>query len=159
MRRPGFVVELSAEQATIFENALAVFYHRAEVELVREQIQHELGERTEYEVAEEGLVVSPEDSHEGELTYRLDVYRRRPLVPRGQGIAAGAARVLDSQRILFGQQRILWQAYDEAWLAAGKPDVAVPRLLSGPSLLPIEANGNDAASGLAPRPTGFAASR
>jgi hypothetical protein len=42
--QPGFVSQLGKEEAGTFENALAVFYHRAEVDLVREQIEHEIRE-------------------------------------------------------------------------------------------------------------------
>jgi hypothetical protein len=56
---PGFVAHLDDEHRILFENALAVFYQRAQVQLVREQLEAELGSLAHYDIADEGLVVWP----------------------------------------------------------------------------------------------------
>jgi hypothetical protein len=136
MAKPGFVTELSKDQALLFENALAVFYHRCEIDLVREQIEAELGGAAQYDVNEDGLCVWPDDSYQTELVYDLDAQRPRSLIPAVQGARlARPARVLDSRRIVFHQQTISWAAWENAWAAANHETEPIPRILLGPSLL------------------------
>jgi hypothetical protein len=138
MPSPGFVAKLDGERALLFENVLAVFYHRAEVDLVREQIARELGAGAEYELGDEGLLVFVGDRHQTELRYRLDVYRPRKLLPRlqrSEGAAEVELRSIDSARILYSQQRIRRVEWYRAWLAATGAEGAIPRVLPGTSPL------------------------
>jgi hypothetical protein len=131
MPSPGFVSELDPDAALLFENVLAVFYHRADVDLVREQIARELGPGAEYEINDEGLLVFLDDRHQTELRYRLDVYRPRKLRPRllrSDRSAEVALRRIDSRCILYAQQRILRADWHQAWLVATRAEGALPRL-------------------------------
>ena len=66
----GFLETLgrrSSVAVRLFENALAGLYQRAEVDLVREQLEAELGEGTHYDISDEGLLVWPGVDYETEL--------------------------------------------------------------------------------------------
>ena len=137
---PGFLVALKERTelgVLLFENALAGLYQRAEVDLVREQIEAELGEGIHYDVADEGLVVWPGHDYETELVYRIDTRRARPITPKVRGVPPKTPpRVLDTGRMLYRQQEVSWLAWVAAWDAADHEEVDVPRLLSGSSILP-----------------------
>lgn len=140
MPSPGFVGVLQKKSHTgtvLFENALAGFYQRAEVDLVREQIEAELGEGTQYEVGEDGLTAWPNNDYHTELVYRIDVKRPKALEPKVKGRAPDKPpRALDTRRILFRHQTISWLAWVSAWVAAEDATAEIPRLLSGTSILP-----------------------
>ena len=140
MPSPGFVGVLQKQSKTctlLFENALAGFYQRAEVDLIREQIEAELGEGAQYEVGEDGLTTWPRSDYRTELVYRVDVRRPKALEPKVHGAAlAQPPRALDTRRILYRHQPISWLAWVSAWVAAEDPETDVPRLLSGTSILP-----------------------
>jgi hypothetical protein len=136
----GFVETLAARSPVavrLFENALAGLYQRAEVDLVREQLEAELGERTHYDIADEGLVVWPGVDYETELIYRIDGAQGRAVAAEVRGEEpAEPPRVLDTRRMFFRDQGVSWLAWVAAWSAAGHPQTEVPRLLRGVSLLP-----------------------
>jgi len=140
MPSPGFVGMLQRESKSctlLFENALAGFYHRAEVDLVREQIEAELGEGTHYEVNDEGLTAWPSHDYRTEIVYRLDVRRPKALQPKVKGrTPSRPPRALDTRRILYRQQTISWLAWVSAWVASEDPSADIPRLLSGTTILP-----------------------
>ena len=131
---PGFLARLDDEHRILFENALAVFYQRAQVQLVREQLEAELGSRAHYDIADEGLVVWPEPGYELEVVYRLGAYRPKALKPKP--FSRATSLVLDSRRVLFSHQQISWSAWEAIWRAYENPTEPVRRLLLGPSLLP-----------------------
>jgi hypothetical protein len=137
---PGFLGALRARSelgVLLFENALAGFYQRAEVDLVREQIEAELGEGAHYDVADEGLLVWPGQDYQSELVYRIDTRRSRPITPKVRGVAPTTPpSVLDTGRMLYRQQEVSWVAWVAAWGAADHDGVDVPRLLPGRSILP-----------------------
>lgn len=135
--KAGFIAELDPAQALLFENALAVFYHRAEVDIVREQLESELGDRAHFDIVDEGLVVWPGEGYETEGLYKLRAYRPRMMRPKIQGRPSSDLPVLDSRKILYSHQRIPWVAWEGAWTAASQAQGDVPRLLMGPSLLPV----------------------
>ncbi|MBM4358990.1 MAG: hypothetical protein FJ096_12870 [Deltaproteobacteria bacterium] len=135
---PGFVsllVERSPEGAVLFENALAGLYQRAEVELVREQLEAEVGSSVAYDIADGALVVWPTADYRTELVYRL--HRPTPtLSPEVHGESPDApARVLDARNLLFREQAIQWDAWVSAWSAAAHTSAPIPRLVRGTSLL------------------------
>ncbi len=148
LSRKALLEELSKEQLVIFENVLAVFYHRAQIDLVREQLEEELQSHPalegigaaswDYEVQEQGLVVRLEDD-ELEFVFDLDTYFRKKLKPKVVRARAkkklGQLPRLDSSRILYQQQRVAFEEWERAWHAASEPDVELPRLLLGARLL------------------------
>lgn len=131
----GLVGELDAHSAQVFENVLAVFYHRAQIDLVREQLEGELPAMTRYQVVEGGILLWSGDDYDGGVTYDLKPSRSRRLRPRRRPRHSPLPQELDARRILYSRQRIPWVQWEDAWRAAGG-DGPVPRLLQGASLLP-----------------------
>lgn len=138
--RPGFLLALQSVSpigALLFENALAGFYHRAEVDFVREQLEAELPEGAQYEIAEEGLVVWPLGDFRTEHVYSFELDHPKTVAPTIRGKAGDLpARVLDTRRFLYRHQPVSWIAWVAAWLAADHDIAQVPRLMAGASLLP-----------------------
>ncbi len=141
---PGFLPELSRRSELglrLFENALAGFYQRAEVDLVREQLEAELGPTAHYDLTDEGLLVWPGSDYRTELLYRIDA-QQTVLAPdvRGEPLDV-PLRVLDPRRMFYRDQSISWLAWVTAWSAAEHPSADVPRLLGGVSLIPSSSGG------------------
>ncbi|MFK7930137.1 MAG: hypothetical protein AB8H79_18240, partial [Myxococcota bacterium] len=136
----GFVPELTArapDQSVLFENVLAGLYQLAEVDLIREQIVVELGPAAHYDIADEGLLVWPEEGYQTELVYPIRKSPGRSVPPRVRGKKPeNPPAVLDTGRLSFQSQPINWVAWVAAWTAAEQPDAQIPRLLSGVSILP-----------------------
>ncbi len=146
LAKAGFVSELvrrGGEAACLFENALAGLYHRAEVDVVREQLEAHLDPGVHYDLADDGLVVWPTRDYRTELRYRL---RERLGAPRAEAVEPVVlgrplevpAPVVDTRQIHFAGQRIGWVAWVAAWGAAAHPNATIPRLSSGASLLPAD---------------------
>jgi hypothetical protein len=139
MPHAGFVTEIqgSAVGVRLFENALAGFYQRAEIDLVREQLEAELPEGANYDIADEGLVVWPDDDYGSELVYSLEDMADRTVAPTIRGADPKVPpRVLDARRMFYREQSISWLGWVSSWTTAAHEDAAIPRLLRGVSVLP-----------------------
>jgi hypothetical protein len=136
----GFLGALAAhspDAAVLFENALAGWYQRAEVDLVREQVEAELGTDVAYDIADSAIVVWPGADYRTELTYRLGK-SGQSVAPEVKGAPSPLpVRVLDTRNIFFREQAIGWLAWVSAWSAAAHPQAPIPRLLRGTSILPV----------------------
>jgi hypothetical protein len=131
---PGWIASLAGEERVLFENALAGLYHRAGVELVREQIEAALPATTRYDIADEGLVVWPA-GWATELVYDLDQKPTLHARVRGEP-PAEAPPVLDRSALLFAEQPIPWKTWVEVWSAAPGAGSIGARVLKGASILP-----------------------
>ncbi|MEZ4312865.1 MAG: hypothetical protein R3F14_32990 [Polyangiaceae bacterium] len=130
----GFADALRGAPRVLFENALAGLYKLASVDLVREQIETALGAEMPYDIADDGLLVWPGPGYTVEALYplRTDAPVIEPTL-RG-GLPARPLPPLDARAISFRHQPIAWSAWVYAWTPeTGKE---VPRLMSGPSLIP-----------------------
>jgi hypothetical protein len=127
---PGWIAALAGEERVLFENALAGLYHRAGVELVREQIEAALPATTRYDIADEGLVIWPA-GWSTELVYDLDQKPTLRARVRGEP-PAEAPPVLDRGALFFAEQPIPWKTWVEAW--SGTAGSA--RVVKGASILP-----------------------
>jgi hypothetical protein len=132
----SWLARLSTEQARALTDALAGFYHRAGVDLVREQLKGLLPSGLPWAVTEEGLLVWPTRGFATEAVYDL---RQRPeLAPRPLvGPLIPDLPVLEESQMFFSETPVRWDEWVEAWERdrAGKghdpllaPDV---RLLPG----------------------------
>src|SRR5262249_2927814 len=112
---PGFIDALDDGARATFENALAGFYKMADVDLVREQIEACILQAFEmdaaaaappYDIADEGLVVWPDDSYKTEIVYPLTedpalAPQTRDGAPKGSG-----PRAIDRARLFFRDEAI-----------------------------------------------------
>lgn len=134
MTQVGFADWLLGPPRILFENALAGLYKLAATDLVREQIEMALGPDVPYDIADDGLVVWPGPGYQVEALYplRTDASVIEPAL-RG-GLPQKPLPPLDARALSFRHQPIAWSAWVYAWSAdAGRE---VPRLMSGPSLIP-----------------------
>jgi hypothetical protein len=128
---PGFSAQLDDDARATLEAALAGVYTMAAVDLVREQVQAELGRGVAYDVADEGLVVWPGDGYATEVVYNLDHTGTLEGTVRGKAPEV-APKTLDAHRLVFARQPISW----DAWVSAWKTDAAPLPVVSGAALLP-----------------------
>ena len=134
----GFLRRMRGEDdRTIFENALAGFYHLSGVDLVREEIQAMLG-RLHYDISDEGLVLWPDATYRTEVIYPLrGVKLGATIEPQVRGTwPVERPPVIDERRFFFRHRPIAWDDWQKAWDAAAHPDAPIPRLMSESSLLP-----------------------
>jgi hypothetical protein len=134
LSRRGFVDALGDNERLLLENVLCVFYHRAHVDLVREQIQAELGPLSHYEVLDEGLVVRS-GAVRGDLVYPLQTRLKKAIKPRVIGDELESLPSLRSERLLYKQQPVAFLDWEAAWGAAVREREPLPRLTLGSSLL------------------------
>ncbi|HEY0191373.1 MAG TPA: hypothetical protein VGC42_09650 [Kofleriaceae bacterium] len=131
----GWLDQLDAEQRQIFEIALAGFYKRAGVDLVREQLEQVLaGDQPPppYDISEEGLIVWPGNGYQTEAVYDL---RAPAPSPRLRGAAwTGELPTLTGHRALYFREDVRWSVWTQVWeqLARHQPPLQV---IYGPSLL------------------------
>src|SRR5262249_51396592 len=96
---PGFVATLPPERRRELENALAGFFKRAAVDLVRAQIEREIPAGTPYDIADEGLVVWPDGDFSREIVEDL----RAPA----------------AERLLYTRRPVTWRAWVDTWQGGG----------------------------------------
>lgn len=134
--RPGWLSQLSGDDAAVLTLALTGFYHRVGVDLVHEQVTALLGPGCpHYDVAGEQLAVWPGADDEAEVVYEL---RDEPvLAPRVVGgHPAAVLPKLERERLLFSETPVAWADWVAAWERdqAGAP--APGPLVPGVRLLP-----------------------
>jgi hypothetical protein len=124
----GWLARLTPEQARTFADALAGFYKKAGVDLVREQLAAVLPPGATYAVDEKGLTVWPDG--DTSATYAPDGAFLTPRPPL-EGLPS-----LPSEQVLFSATPIFWDDWVEVWEhdRAGKPHA--PALVRGQRLLP-----------------------
>jgi hypothetical protein len=131
----GWIDRLDDDQRRILEIALAGFYRRSGVDLVREQLEHALAGDNEpppYDISDEGLVVWPGHGYETEAIYDL---RAAVPVPRMRGAPwSGELPTLGGHHALFFRESLAWSAWTGAWeqLARGEGPTTIA---AGPSLI------------------------
>jgi hypothetical protein len=130
----GWLDALSDDQHAIVEIALAGFYKRSGVDLVREQIEHALatGEVSPpYDVSDEGLVVWPGHGYQTEVVYDL---RSPRLAPQVRGAPwAGALPALARKRALYCREPLLWATWTATWEQLARGERPAP-VVAGPPL-------------------------
>ncbi len=134
--RAGWMGALAGDDRVLVENALGGLYHRAGVDLVREQIEAVLPGASTYDIADEGLVVWPA-GFATEIVYPLDAVAivQPTLQATVHGDAADTAGAeppppIQRAAVMFRDQAILWTDWVAAWSGAPR------RVIQGASLLP-----------------------
>lgn len=130
----GFADALVGPARVLFENALAGLYKLAAADLVREQLEMAMGADMPYDISDDGLLVWPGPGYTVEALYPLktDAPVIEPTL-RG-GLPAKPLPPLDARAISFRHQPIAWSAWVYAWTPEAGKDI--PRLMTGPSLIP-----------------------
>jgi hypothetical protein len=125
----GWLVGATDEQRNAFEWALAGFYKRCGVGIVREQLEAVLKETVPnvdgYDVADRGLVVWPSDSADAEFVYDLaaetDLVLPTPLTTTTRPLSLRAA--------VFKRIGLTWVRWSYFWNAAAEAGPLPWRLL------------------------------
>ncbi len=115
VQEAGWSRELTPDECTVLATALAGLYHQAAVDLVREQIESELGRPAHpYDIAEAGLIVWPTRSYDVEVHFPLD---DRPLIaPRPRSVARLAnLNPLPAGALIFTEHPVSWTDWVEFW--------------------------------------------
>jgi hypothetical protein len=131
----GWIDQLDDDQRRILEVALAGFYCRSGVDIVREQLEHALapdGAAPPYDLSDEGLVIWPGHDYRTEAVYDLHALVPTPRL-RGEPWT-GELPSLGGHHALYFQEALAWAVWTNAWerLARGEP---LTRIVVGPSLI------------------------
>jgi hypothetical protein len=131
----GWIDRLDDGQRRILELALAGFYKRAGVDLVREQLEQVLAgddQPPPYDISDEGLVVWPGHGYHTEAVY--DLLAPYPS-PKLRGAPwDGELPTLTGRHALYSNEVLSWAAWTSVWeqLARGEQPM---QLVVGPSLI------------------------
>jgi hypothetical protein len=132
----GWLGHLSPEQAGPMTTALAGLYKKGGVDLIRQQIEAELGAAAPaYDIAGAGIVVWPGDGYDCEAVYPLR--DGRLIEPRViTGPCGAALPTLDAGLLLFRDVPIAWEHWVETWERDQAGDGQPKPFLPGVRLLP-----------------------
>jgi hypothetical protein len=131
----GWIDRLAGGQRQILEIALAGFYKRSGIDLVREQLEHTLAGDAgppPYDISEDGLVVWPGHGYQTEAVYNL--HARQPIAVMRGAPWSGDPPILAGRHAVYRREPLRWLAWTAVWeqLARGEPPVPV---VAGPSLI------------------------
>jgi hypothetical protein len=154
IERVGWLAALEPGDMQLVSQALAGLYKMSGVDLVREQIQSQIGADTHFDLCEAGLVLWTAGDSARRVVYSLR--GPDPLVPHAiepGSIAFGP--VLQQQKIMFSKNEISWSRWLETWsLAEGPADVpsaAGAEILIGPALgAPVDIESQSPGAALEP---------
>ncbi len=124
---PEALERLSPVERDTLAVALLGLYKAAGIDLVRREIESQLPRTIfAYDLDDQGLVFSLADSPDVEIHYPLDADRELPpgpvLTPWSADLRATltALPLVDRSRLLFGEIRIPWQRWVDAWQALNR---------------------------------------
>lgn len=110
----GFLNHVTPEQLHSFETALRGFYAKAQVDLVREQMERQLVGQHPYDIAVDGLLIWPERQFDRQIT--CDLHRRHQIRPWPQGLAASyGLQPVSRDLIVFAESKVLWEEWKQVW--------------------------------------------
>jgi hypothetical protein len=131
----GWIDTLHDDQRRILEIALAGFYKRSGVDVVREQLEQVLAgddPPPPYDLADEGLIVWPNRGYQTEAVYDLRAPYPTPKL-RGEPWT-GELPPLAGYHALYGRERVTWSAWTAVWEQLARGEEPAP-IIAGPSLL------------------------
>jgi hypothetical protein len=131
----GWIDRLGDGQRQILEIALAGFYKRSGIDLVREQLEHAIagdGEPPPYDISDEGLVVWPGHGYQTEAIY--DLRAHLPAAALRGAPWSGDLPPLAGAHALYRNEALRWSAWTAVWEQLARGDEPAP-ILAGPSLL------------------------
>jgi len=135
--RAGWAARLGPADRQILAAALVGLYKLAGVDLVREQIDAQLPHATEWDIADQRLVLAPQADLETEVVYPLDV--EGPLEPQvTRGELWRAMPTLEARQVLFSQVPVLWDRWVDFWEKSRLDATAAPEPIVPIRVLPVE---------------------
>ncbi|MGK0482375.1 MAG: hypothetical protein ACJAQ3_002354 [Planctomycetota bacterium] len=116
----GWAMTLSGPDRALLLDALSGFYRLAGVDLIREQIDQSLGAKEmPYDVADQGLVVWPDDHYGDEAFYHL--HRKGTLRPSPRSVARTYDLIpLNRGALVFSHTPIARAAWEARWASGGQ---------------------------------------
>lgn len=131
----GWIDQLDDSQRRILEIALAGFYKRSGVDLVREQLEYVLageGPPPPYDISDDGLVVWPGRGYQTEAVY--DLRAPFPTAKLRGAPWTGELPALAGRHALYFREPLSWQIWTNVWeqLARGEQPMEI---IVGPSLI------------------------
>ena len=122
---PGWLTQLSASDRQTLATALAGFYHRAGVGLVREQVRNALpASCVSWDVQEDGLTLWTGEEFDTVAVYNLE--SRPCLFPTGaDGKRITTSPTLAVETLLWAEQPLSWNSWVEAWEKGKLPKARV----------------------------------
>ncbi len=135
MHAAGWTRALDPDQKRVLTTALAGLYHLAAVDLVREQLERQLGTPPHpYDIGETGLVIWTTRSYDTEIHYPLA--ERPNIAPRPRSLARTAGLdTLPATALVFREHPLDWTAWRDFWEAEAHADVCPNALLPNVTLL------------------------
>jgi hypothetical protein len=131
VREEGWISELSVEQRTVWEAALAGLYKMAAVELIQEQLEAGLGLRgTWYDVDSAGVTVFTDSQPDSRLFFPVRRGRSRFAFRATEARVLTEGGIVRQQSLVFGDAVIAWNDWVEFWNQDQKVPQAVPLLAS-----------------------------
>ena len=121
----GWLNHTTPEMQHSFETALRGCYHKAGVDLVREQLVRQLIGSHPYDISAEGLVIWPERRFDQEIL--VDLHRRHQIrpVPVSKAAAYGL-RPLTRDAIVFSERPTLWIDWKQVWATPTESESSRP---------------------------------
>ena len=132
VHRAGWLARLADDQLAVFTTALLGFYHKAGVDLVREQMEAcFVPTCPPYDIGGEGLIVWPGQGYDTEVIYNLgEEPVLHPRLKDGQPPAGLPSPTADE--LIFKRQPITWNAWVAAWeldqAGKGNPQKMLPQV-------------------------------
>ena len=110
--------------------ALAGFYKKSGVDLIREEVRSQLGAFHSYDISDEGLIVWPGHDYQVEAVYAFEQWAPEfKGVFREGGQATMDLPVLNGDTLLFSRQSLPYRQWVEMW--------DPPQLVGGVKLTPV----------------------
>ena len=131
----GWIDRLTDGQHQILEIALAGFYKRSGVDLVREQLEQAIAGDAEpppYDISGDGLVVWPGHGYQTEAVYNL--HARQPVAVMRGAPWSGAPPILAGRHAVYRREPLRWSAWTTVWEQLARGEAPVP-VVAGPSLI------------------------
>ncbi|HEY1066905.1 MAG TPA: hypothetical protein VGE52_12370, partial [Pirellulales bacterium] len=136
--RTAWLDELQGEPKRVFRLALAGFYKRCGVHVVREQVAACLPAGMPYDLGAEGLVVWPDREYTTEIVYPLDspgLIEPRVLIAPEDG-APPSLPTLPRSWLLFSDQTLAWDDWVADWERDQRGEGVSQKCLFGMPILP-----------------------
>ena len=121
----GWLNSANPEMRNSFEAALRGFYHKAGVDFVREQMEHQFIRNHPYDFNDAGLVIWPEAQFD--VPIRVDLFRRHQLRPiPATKAAAFGLQPISREAVVFSENPMKWKDWKAIWATPENSESSQP---------------------------------